>query len=925
MEINNSNNNINNNNDNNINDFKIYKLYKLVFKNIYISRLIFNYVYLINEQITNSSQNSKFTEVLNFKQASFDWIIINKHYQLLLYKIQMNTVFTGFTFENLINCINLIQSNNINNNENFIKVLKQFYKTNLNQLINNTKLLHEYPTPSSLTMTIKETINNLLLSKYKTTQSVNIKKGISLIALSIHSENFDFLKIVYQESINDLTTPISGSLKNQLSMSVGDKDGTADNGGCEGGLLEIALLYGNMDIIKFVHLKLDIAIKNPWKSLIYSLKSENRSNAIQYLLEDLKFNIPKIEYPSTYNRLNVPYYYFQNLLKLPFNLFKKLYDLNIPLFFDSHKYSMLFNHFDDSTINNNKIKFQDYLEFIKVSIFSLTVSSIDQIKKNSLILKKIQYLINYNNNNENENNNNKFNYNLYILKEIDLIKYNKSSKIILGENNFLEHGKLLLTNLISKPKFNNTIKNYPIECSFGNFTNINFKDFNLEREIKRVFLFDFLYFNNHIQPENKFNQIVNFVRTYKEFHLIEHLSSTTEIIKSSILISHYYADSYLIENIIKYNTNNSKIFSFNPTFDKFKLKDIYFFDQVNINLINKLLNDNNGEGRIIISIEKKIEFLNQLIQLGANGFIRNYLKFIIKSEFDSKNFKIPEHAELIIGSINEYINKNKIQLIKSKVTFTNLNVLKYFYYNYKDYFIWDSIKIGRNCLKTKDLEIIKFIHFNSIGNLNCEYCIDTSTATFMINNLGYTFYSFSLNHLIYSLDNYNSNYLFQYVINYLISNGIEISIDYSLILNNYFHCKLIESKVIDGSLTKLISPNYYNRKIVNADGNDDSDADGNGDSGGNGDDDDKYVKSKQELYEVFRIIYDLNMIMTIGNYQIIKQFFKEFANATNREDYFLLLSAKNIKKIKSTPQSSPIKLLFKKSDFILNANNLILE
>ncbi|KAN0012243.1 hypothetical protein ACTFIU_007541 [Dictyostelium citrinum] len=846
-----------------------YKLYKSVFCNKYISDLIFKNVYILNDQY--GGKRKSFTRCVNYEQASLEWILKNEKYELLYDKIKSNYRFSendeGFSFVWIKKLVQLFTSDKENNN---IILLQKFYNNNLDTL-KRVKLVH---------------------------CSTNFM-DISLLEFSIHTQSIDFLKLVYEDY---KTQSISTKSENENI-----------------GLLDLSLKLGNLDIIKFVHREMGINLKNKIMALHFSMLSENRSDVVYYLLDEIKYKPPtEKEYPIE----TILDKFFLNLMKLEFDLFNRLHKLGSPLFFNRANLNSLCFYFNNIfELEENKKPFNQFLNFFQNCILLSTILSNSRptTKRNSLLLKKIRHLIKYNNNNNNNNNNNKNDEdedeknNIYTLEQDEYITMEENENDNDKENEKKDTGKNgnWFSNLLKSKSKSTTTKTTTTntsnttttilekpekeETNNDKFSDINYDNFNFEREINRIYLFDYLEVEkeNFMSIDSYMLMVLEFKRKYQERVVFD---------DASFLNSGCSYESLFVVSIV--NADYKLL--------KFDSSDILQKDQ-HLKELKQGISSIFYKRRLVSEafslaskdIEKQIKYIDFLYKkkLCSEDTISALIDKIVLSKY----FNVSQHSEPLINVIKKYYFQTK----KSSAAVFVHNRELFIYYNKKYFglFDWTSEIIAKWVVKNDDIELIEYLHINRISNLNLaiDFCQTLKTAEYLV-KLGYTFSRKSLE-TISSLDNSDETFsIFQLAFKSLIDTKIISSVDdeeptngkqkiedlipISFVSKNYRCLKFLEENVLLGILhPSKVNILFSSPKRIN-------------------------LLTIEKLLPFFNSLYDINNVLDTFNYDIIDSFLNEYKSNhdnKNQTKYNLEIKKTNYVKIMKLHKSFKIRSLIEEN------------
>ncbi|KAK5581478.1 hypothetical protein RB653_001511 [Dictyostelium firmibasis] len=557
-------------------------------------------------------------------------------------------------------------------------------------------------------------------------------------------------------------------------------------------LLDLAFKSGNLDIVKYIknetkHYETYLSNKSIEQELqLISdvLESSNRDEFLLYLLNELKFNPKSKKLNETNNH---------KLILLEFNLFQRLYNLGwIDSLAEKIKQNSIINKFGSMTVNcsqflsynhhnNQLISLNTFLNYLQNGLYFLSQSKQSDSSQYTQTLKKINNLI-LTHHYSNNNNNNK------------------------------------------KDEEKNT--------------------FIFEREIKRIYLFDFLKKIKDLvllMNEGWVSFVINFTCQYGEYHYlikeIQKLDENPSTISSIIItVSMKYADSHLINQIPILFSKKNQNFEYNKAITishLILLPADKFFDPKSI------------------SVAKQLDYLETLFKFNIK-VKETILKHIINNTVQELTITDFNKISRIVKSY--YINLNfkstQFEILSGELLVGNEKLFKYCFENHKDLFKWDNESISKIIIKSNNLQLIEYIHTNSIGSINKQISINHSetihVAKFMYEKLGYRF-SGSLNN-ISELNEWESGYLFYYAMNQLITfNNLlesEPRIDISIGLGVYRNFK--QRKYIH---------NLYTTGLLN-----------NSNLIG--------FQSAQKLNTLFESINDINFVFSTGNCKYIKELIK---------------------------------------------------
>ncbi|KAM9976264.1 hypothetical protein ACTFIR_010105 [Dictyostelium discoideum] len=432
------------------------------------------------------------------------------------------------------------------------------------------------------------------------------------------------------------------------------------------------------------------------------------------------------------------------------------------------------------------------------------------------------------------------------------ITYNHHNNQLITFNTFLNHLQNGLY-LLSQIQKSDSLYYSEILNKINNLINNNNNNFIFEREIKRIFLFEFLKKVKDmvlLTNEDWVKLILNFICQYGDYnYLFEEINSqwiNNDVTSSMIIdVSMKYADSQIIDRI------------------KDLFKEGYHFDHsrgLAISHLIKLPPDLFFNPKTT-PISKQLNFLDLLFKYNTNiketifkHIINNNILNKLKTNDDGDGDDDNENFKKIALIIKSYYFSNiltKPEYLNGNLLVGNENIFKYFYENNRDLFIWDHESISKLIIKSNNLNFIEYIHDNNIGGINKQTSINHSetiqVAKFMYEKLGYRFNG-SLNN-ISELNEWESGYLFYYSIQKLIEYNnsleeskpkIEISIGLD-IYRNFKQRKFIYNLYRNGLITNNTLVGY---------------------------------QSESKLISLFNPINDINYVISTGNCKYIKDFIK---------------------------------------------------
>ncbi|EAL64688.1 hypothetical protein DDB_G0285701 [Dictyostelium discoideum AX4] len=598
--------------------------------------------------------------------------------------------------------------------------------------------------------------------------------------------------------------------------------------------LDLSLKIGNLEIIKFIHKEMGITcFKDKLKALHFSLMSENRNKVVEYLLDEIKYQPPTL-YSGIFDK------FFENLIQLEFKLFKRLYQLGSPILYHSYAIPYLINEKFNDTLNDSKINFKNkLLDFIQCSIFVCSLGYFnDKFNKNidyNSLLLKIEKILNSNN------------------LETTSSSSSSSSSTIFSK----------FKNIFIDSTNNNNNKN-----NKNNNNNNNEIDYFIEKEIKRIFIFEFLVPLDFIKRDVLCMKVIDFAREYGEYNLLtssldkfKNQTSIVDICTSILKIANFNSDSKLINFLENNYFNHKELVSFLKINDKVdedtslvyyisNINNYYNFDNNNNNNTNINNNNNNKFENLFdtkkIKIQDQIQYLSIILKNSINSLIPNrvLLQHILLNNEIGIVFENIEQIMNVISGYNSKIWNEFSEISKKNLKSDNFEIVtppldrlfsavlfvgnkelfKFIFRKYKDYFKWDSQIIGIKVVRSNDLDFIQFLFDNDIGNLkfSINFCTNRVSIKYMTETLGLYFSEDLLVSICenQNINNWNSNYIFNYILNFKINNLNHYQ--YVVIpqtMKNYKYCKSIEINICNGSLlserVKIINNStHFNRDTM---------------------------------------------------------------------------------------------------------------
>ncbi|KAM9972217.1 hypothetical protein ACTFIW_003576 [Dictyostelium discoideum] len=663
----------------------IYELYKKVFGNVYLKQIIFKFV--ITENDKQFKGYSYLDNVSRYKYDQIDLKYITKYnyYEFLKDKLKMGFEFKKFSFlkellqgmlkiddgydnddyEEYIN--NNDDNNNSNNNNNSSE-------NNLNQ-IENQKLNNKEK---------KELLKSFYkIHKYKlvfcNNLDINDIEYLNLFECLISSK----CMVILNEFINDYE-------RDSNSFHINIKD--------EKKFWGLVFCSGDIKLIEFFHkqIKMDFTSDSiceyfNFNALKWSLSS-NSPNCVNYLFDEMNYKIPD---NKTFHAIIKPI--FNKLFLIDFKLFIKIWNSIEPIYNKSTfiesfniNFSKRIYYFSEKSLNFKINKLLNFIQNIIYSQFKINKENKNH-GKNSLLLKKIRKLIKFNVNKNDEK----------IIQSIKSI-----------ENLFKNEEQIKLNNIISilfktnqqNNNNNNNFNNY--NYLYKKYSKVKFEDFNLERELKRILIFDFLIpfktnctkLIDNILP----SFIIEFASGFNEYQLIleyrsyllgvyyfNNISKCNSIILDWCrIVSSRNADFKLVSFIF-----NELLNEINQSDDKFNnlLNQVSFGHHLN----NPSYNGDQFDCRFF-SIDHQISYLEILFKYNINYpiTIQNVLKNIITNPFNIKLFTLKNYqdlGELIESYYSSIISLNYFKKFNSTILIGN-NIAADYFYKFKNnlFHYWDG-------------------------------------------------------------------------------------------------------------------------------------------------------------------------------------------------------------------------------------------
>ncbi|KAM9962581.1 hypothetical protein ACTFIR_005495 [Dictyostelium discoideum] len=819
-----------------------YKLFKEVFDNKYLLKKIFKFVKVINKEKQGSNcltiQKTKLfdfnglpisTTLLDFNEfitpinrrgygeATLSWMLTTKNYELLKDKIKINFQWDEYEISNysilrelIITLHTIIEDGD--------QLLEKFYKSNSSKL-----------------------------KTYNYSDKGTYFKSFGVFPFSILTQNPYFVKLI----INDYLSSSSSSSTTQNNNNNIDIEKDLKD------FFKISLKLGNLEIIKLLFNSFQLKFNDDDydKLLYYSLLSDNRDNVVTFLLDEIGYKSNDPLFPQSSTRsIFVEFNIY--IMKLEFNIFKKLISSNNHLVKSlkindqpfQEFISLLLNEISPKSLKkSNEISpFNQFLNYFKSLVFVGIINNNNNLSNNisttifELIFKKINKLIEYNNNNYNNNNNN---INNNKEKEISKDYTNSNNLIKKFISKFSSHEKLL---------------------------EINFNNFDSEREIKRIFIFDFLKRINGFENDMDWQYrivclIIQFYSEYKEYDKIKKEFFNN---KNELLLNNYKLTNHslfrIILNCSKINYDSVLFEMVNqlfPGFDDESLLDLD--DEFDYNLPLNCFKE--------FSIKQKLNFLSTLYNINSGFSTEKERIQVLKSVIQDLDLNVTIEFMNELGTFiknnnqNYFLNGGIKKQLNSMLLINNSNLFKYFFNNFNNLFTdWGSKQVYSNFIEKGNLELVKFC-FDNIGckgiNSYINYSKSLKTAKYLYEELGFKFNNQSLQKFSETNDWDLINYTFNKII---ITNNLIQKAPIQLIISNnlernYKFDKFLESKILNGILKpdqiEFICPNHNDPLSI----------------------------PRGKSY--FNYIYDINSVFSTLSIDDIKRFLKDYQLYPQRTVY----------------------------------------
>ncbi|KAM9943863.1 hypothetical protein ACTFIT_008442 [Dictyostelium discoideum] len=758
-----------------------YKLFKEVFDNKYLLKKIYKFVKIINKEKQGNCLTIQKTKLYDFNglpisttlldfnefitpinrrgygEATLSWIFTTKNYELLKDKIKINFQWDEYEISNYLILRELIITLHTII-EDGDQLLEKFYKSNSSRL-----------------------------KTYHYSHKGTYFKSFGILPFSILTQNPYFVKLIF----NDYLSSSSSTTQNNNNIDI-EKD-LKD-------FFKISLKLGNLEIIKLLFNSFQLKFNDDddyEKLLYYSLLSDNRDNVVTFLLDEIGYKSNDPLFPQSLVR-SIFVEFNTYIMKLEFNIFKKLISSNNNLIKSLKINDQPFEEFISLLLNeisplslkdSNEISpFNQFLNYFKSLVFVGINNNNNNLSNNisttifELIFKKINKLIEYNNNYNTINNNKE--------KEID--------KDYKNSNNFIKK-------LISK------------YSSHEKLLEINFNNFDFEREIKRIFIFDFLKRINGFENDMDWQHrivclIIQFYSEYKEYDKIkkEFFNNKNEILNKYKLTNHSLFR--IILNCSKINYDSILFGMLNQLFPGFDDGSLLELDEefdynIPLNCYKEF------------SIKQKLNFLGTLYNINSGFSTENERIQVLKSVIQDSDLNVTIEFMNELGIFiknnnqNYFLNGGIKKQLNSMLLINNPTLFKYFFNNFNNLFTdWGSKQVYSNFIEKDNLELVKFC-FDNIGckgiNSYINYSKSLKTAKYLYEELGFKFNNQSLQKFSETNDWDLINYTFNKII---ITNNLILSTNHDhqmasiqLIISNnlernYKFDKFLESKILNGIL-----------------------------------------------------------------------------------------------------------------------------
>ncbi|EGC29274.1 hypothetical protein DICPUDRAFT_84687 [Dictyostelium purpureum] len=626
---------INNNNNNNEEENLNYILYKKIFNNKFLSNYINNFIYKLNDDyIKQYCSDNHYPKPLNkyfLKDVPYSSVFQTNNIYLFRDKIKSKTTATatdGTKKENDI--VNLCKFLKKNKERITIDEIKDFYH------LNKEYYFKSLDSPES---TVIESIVNHNL--------------VSLFSI-VYQDQYEIF-FSYKSIFNSLKRK---SKKVSLIGEANSKFFVYSNRI----LIMNSFLRSSLEMVKFLYEQLEIDIFQLAYDdiLLWAIISDNRLDLVPYLIKDLDYfknqSIYSTRSKTESNLFSEDFYNY--LFLIDHKSFKKIIK-----FYPNHTHNYTINKKCYKLIQehtNNNLIFDHQINCILnllyhynkiVSKPTLSESPSDSISN------IIKHLIDYNNKYQN-NNNDENNTAIENIKQLyNLNQNNKNNKKKKEKRSLF---KSFLSSSTSSSSSSNNEKNN----SLDEFSKLNFDNFNLEREVKRIYIF--LFLNKKLRSNSTFDKIwfsktlVYFASKFQEFRIIEkflkEINNNNSDQNSDAITKVIQYEIY--KNIFIYGNGALYLFAKSLKLDIHLQVSFCLLNNSNIkDFINLLLllndHDDNLFGSLFFVVTSYIE-TKEL----ADQIIEILQKHYIKKNITSGNYKLLDSRYLENNSTTHYFYKN---------------------------------------------------------------------------------------------------------------------------------------------------------------------------------------------------------------------------------------------------------------------------
>ncbi|CRG95748.1 conserved Plasmodium protein, unknown function [Plasmodium gallinaceum] len=648
---------INYNNNNNINDYNLKNIHK---KNS-VSNISF---------ISKKSESNKNCSSINICKQKKRIVEINIIYHIIRYKKMLKKIKKDI----LTTIKNITEENKVKLPEyfntkkyfmKFLKKLKQFLKKKIDEI----KRLNTFEKKNSIyEIFLSDKKNTLLLKKYLKKKKI-LSKYLNRYISKKNSSNYNFNcsseKLAnlnyYQNLIKLKKTLLMKSKTNKLFNKINEKNNIKDN---------------NNKLLKFENKHFTKKNKDRIKKNSNECKKENCK--IFDIYEEKKIFPKDIIHEENYNE---KYYGDFNKNKIDYK--------NIPI-------SPLYltkdnNNYSNSLSNSRKIESSNSLSILngKQNINSNDVTTLEDIRRNDIVKRKISKV------------KNEIKENINLINEVN----NKLNNEIKENNDLINEFNNNLKNDIKEDnRFKNIIKegkNLKNEIKKDNLKN-DVKDNRLKNEVKK---------NNY--PKNEIGENIVLKNEIGEDIILKNEIEEGIILKNEIeegiILKNEIKENNYLENNTKENTKLKNTMTENRIKGDSKLRNVSMENNVHINYLEEM-NKNKINKKMNENINKTFNdtLKMSIYDKSFNNFISNYNRIL---HFKKCNNYYQNSSRKTYNSIINFSNVDNIKINIINQNFQNL--------------LQNSFYINENEKKYNNSCKIKVYKKNESRNCNDENILNT--------------------------------------------------------------------------------------------------------------------------------------------------------------------------------------------------------